>query len=279
MKSLGRGRGRWATGEEIQVMPEEYGDDGFSPETLLKIMDHNNVSRAVLLQGSLYGFQNEYTAEAVNKYPHRFIGAGTLDPFCTEAERILDHLTHGLGCRILKFELSSHGGLMGYHETFKIDGPEMEMVWQTAAARDMVVVLDIGRPGSPSFQVNGILEVIKKHPGLRLVLAHLLAPLAGDHESWLSAIQALRRENIWFDITALPWNIREPYPYSTSVAHLAEARKILGADRLIWGSDAPILLTLALYEQLISYVTESGVFTDLELAAVMAGNAAAVYGL
>ena len=70
LRPLGQGRGRWATGEEIQVIPEEYGDVGFSPENLMTLMDQNSVSQAVLLQGSLYGFQN----------PEQTLPYGCMDP-------------------------------------------------------------------------------------------------------------------------------------------------------------------------------------------------------
>ena len=54
-------------------------------------MDEEDVEKAILLQGSLYGFQNEYAMETAEKYPDRFKAAVTLDAFCKEADSILNH--------------------------------------------------------------------------------------------------------------------------------------------------------------------------------------------
>jgi predicted TIM-barrel fold metal-dependent hydrolase len=279
LRPIGQGRGRWATGEEIQVVPEKYGNFDFCPEQLIGLMDRNGVDRALLLQGCLYGFQNEFIFEVVNRFPDRFVGSGTLDPLCKGAERILDHLINDFRFRILKFELSSGGGLMGYHETLKIDGPEMEIVWHKAADQNIVIVLDIGNYGMASFQVDAIVRVVKRYPNLKMVLAHLLAPSPGLEKPWKEAVLKLRNTEILFDITALPWNIREPYPYPTAAGFLSNAKKLLGSERLIWGSDAPILLTIATYERLKDFVMNSGVFTDSELHRVMGGNAAEIYDI
>ena len=277
LRPVGQGRGRWATGEEIQVVPEKYGNYDFCPEQLIDLMDRNGVDKAVLLQGGLYGFQNEFVFEVVSRFPKRFVGSGTFDPLCKGAERILDRLIEDFRFRILKFELSSGAGLMSFHETLEIDGPQMEIVWQRAASQDVVVVLDIGNYGMESFQVDAVVRVMQKYPNLRMVLAHLLAPSPGFEEQWKEAILKLRNTTISFDITALPWNIREPYPYPTAGDFLAKAKNLVGSERLIWGSDAPILLTVASYQHLKDFVMKAGVFTDSELERVMGANAGEIY--
>ena len=69
LRPLGGGRARWANGLEIQLIPPELGDRSFTAEALLGVLDAHRVERAVLLQGSFYGFQNEYSAEAARVQP------------------------------------------------------------------------------------------------------------------------------------------------------------------------------------------------------------------
>ena len=47
-------------------------------------MDENQVEKAVLMQGSMYGFQNQYHYEVMQKYPDRFCPSCTVDPFMTD---------------------------------------------------------------------------------------------------------------------------------------------------------------------------------------------------
>lgn len=105
LRPLGNGNCRWATGEEFQIIPESYGDKKFLGETLLKIMDENHVEKAILLQGVLYGLQNEYVLETAAAHPDRFKGAVMLDPFCRCADEILDHFITDLHAKVFKFEL------------------------------------------------------------------------------------------------------------------------------------------------------------------------------
>ena len=84
---LGNGKGRWANGDVVQMIPEGLGDIGFTYETCHDFLKENGVEKAVILQGSYYGFANEYVAEAVKTYPEMFIGAGTFDPMTRYAEK------------------------------------------------------------------------------------------------------------------------------------------------------------------------------------------------
>ena len=62
LRAIGGGKCQWGSGEVFQLFPQtgDYGDDCFTAEQALAIMDRNNVEKAVLMNGSMYGFQNIY---------------------------------------------------------------------------------------------------------------------------------------------------------------------------------------------------------------------------
>jgi len=274
LRALGKGRGRWATGEETQFIPPEYGDKEFTAETLISLMKTNNIEKAVILQGALYGFQNDYTAEAVRRYPEQLVGAGTLDPYCLDAVKIVDHFAKDFKFKLLKFEVSTEFGLSGYHIDFRIDGKEMELVWDAASQYDMTVVFDIGSYGTSSFQTDAILNVAGRYKNLRIVIAHLFLPSASQEDMLIARLKEFKGDNIWFDIASLPVFVQpEPYPYPTSLRYLTHAKKIAGAHRLIWGSDIPMMLTRASYAELLNYICDSGVFNSGELEGILYNNA------
>ena len=157
LRPIGNGVCRWANGDEMAIIPKGYGDKEFMAETLLKIMDEEDVEKAILLQGSLYGFQNEYAMETAEKYPDRFKAAVTLDAFCKEADSILNHFIDDLHAKVFKFEVSVGGGMMGYHKNFIIDGEPFGKIFEKISkVEKATLVLDIGSPFMESCQVEAV---------------------------------------------------------------------------------------------------------------------------
>lgn len=278
LRPVGGGRARWSTGLEIQLIPPELGDRTFPGEALLRLLDAHGVGQAVLLQGSFYGFQNEYTAEVVRLAPARLVGAGTFDPFCRQRDAVLARLLGELAFPAVKLELSDGAGLMGYHAPFDLDGPVLAGPVEQVAAAGATLVLDLGSPGMSSFQPHAVARLARRHPRLRIVICHLLAPGPRDEAPLAEALEVLSAENVWFDLAAVPWNVRpEPFPYPTARRYLALAKRRAGSARLLWGSDAPSAATADTYARLLRWVVEAPELTGPELEGVLHRNACDAY--
>ncbi len=278
MRPIGGGKVRWADGTEAQLIPAELGDKEFTGSTLVRLMDEHQVEKAVLLQGIFCGFQNDYAYETAQAFPGRFAVAGTLDPFCNESEAILDRLLTTRQVKILKLEVSSGAGLMSYHPRFPIDGPPLEALYERMSKQEVTVALDLGSPGMPSFQPEAVARIARRFPGLRIVLCHLLAPRLDDGSALTSALKTLRLDNVWFDLSAIPWNIQpEIHPYPTGVGFVRLARKLVGYRKLLWGSDVPCVLTRETYARLRDYLITARIFHDNELEPVYRTNALVAY--
>ena len=277
MTALGGGKGAWATGEVCKMIPPALGEDAFTYDTAYQLLKDNDVEKAVLLQGSYYGFQNDYVSKAVNAHPDMFIGAGTFDPFAMYAEKLYDRLTHELGFRVLKFETSSGCGLMSYHDAFSVR-EVFSPIAEKCAKNGQILVLDIGSPGMGSFQPDGVREIADRYPELRVVVCHLLAPTRKDGEALKVALELLARDNIYFDLSAVPFNVQpEKYPYPTGLEFIACAKNIVGYDKLMWGTDIPSVLWYDTYANLRDYLMNSDVFTDAEKQAVFHDTASRVF--
>lgn len=277
LRGVGGGRARYADGSEFQMIPEKFGGS-FTADDMISVMDGNGVEKAVLLQGQFFGFQNEYTAEAVKKYPNRLIGAGSYDPFCAKAEDVKRRLFHELGFKAVKFEVSNGSGLMAYHLPIDLDGEVMNACYRHAADNGLTVVMDIGRPRNCCWQVDALATVVKKYPSVTFVICHLLAPQRTDVAILGGALSKLARPNVYFDLASLASNQQpETYPYPTAVEHLETAKRMVGSDRLMFGTDMPSNLCRDTYAHLTDYITLSGVFTDSELEDIFYNTANAVY--
>lgn len=278
LRGIGGGKAQYATGEVFQMFPPELGDFGVTPEALLKVMDENGVEKAVLLQGNFLGFQNEYTYQAVQKYPDRFVGAATYDPFCLKVDELRRRLFGELGFKAVKFELSNGSGLMANRAPVYLDGRIMNECFAHASDNGLTVVLDIGRPRNACWQVDALAKAISKYPDLTFVICHLLAPQRQDTELLREALGKLVKENVYFDISSLAHNQQpETYPYPTACVHLKNAKEIVGADRLMFGSDAPMNLARDTYAHLKGYIVNSEVFTAAELEDIFYNTANKVY--
>lgn len=278
LRAIGNGKARWANGDVMDLIPSGYGDKDFTTEALIKFMDDNDIDKAILMQGSLYGFQNEYTYEACIKYPEKFKGACTVDPFAENYLEILNRFVHKLNFKIIKLELSSGGGLMGYHNKFSIDGEKLDSIWKIANDNNLVMVLDIGDYTMASYQPEAIRNMAIKYPNLQIVICHLTAPLIGQEEKLKETLNILNVPNIAFDLAALPMiNNTEKYPFPQTQKLIKIAKEIVGTSKLIYGSDSPMAARLNSYKELSNYLIESHIFTEEQLKDVFYNNALRIY--
>lgn len=278
-RAIGGGKAQWGNGEIFQLIPAEYGDSwNFTAEKAIELMDQNEVEKAVLMHGSLYGFQNQYHARVMQKYPDRFCASCTVDPFMTDHMESLRHFLEDMGFRLVKFEISSGGGLMGCHDPFALDCDRMREIYALIEKNHGVVALDVGDLTMPSHQPEALARIADDFPGLKVVVCHLLAPMEDRIDEWRREMKLLRKDNLWFDFSSLP-KIVAPgtYPYPRVHELLYEAKEILGADRLMWGTDAPFAATQDSYEHLTDYLTKQTIFTEAEMQAFYYDNAGKVY--
>lgn len=278
LRSAGGGMAVYADGTSFKMIPDGMGETCVTPEDLIKVMDENGVEKAVLLQGQFFGFQNEYTAQAVKKYPDRFVGAGSYDPFCVNAEAVKRRLFKELGFKAVKFEMSNGSGLMAYHPPVDLNGETMRAEYKYACDNGLVFTVDIGRPRNCCWQVDALAAAAKDFPQLKFVVCHLLAPQIGDNQLLKQSLGKLALPNVWFDIASLAANQKpEAYPYPTAVKHLQTAKEVVGVDRLMFGTDMPSALCRDSYKHLTDYITNSGVFTESQLEQVMYSTADGIY--
>jgi L-fuconolactonase len=127
-------------------------------------------------------------------------------------------------------------------------------------------------------------EFVAKFPGMRFVLDHLAKPPVrkGEVKEWAAGIRKLAAfPNVYAKLSGLvaeadwgAWKAEDFTPY------LDVAMEAFGARRLMVGSDWPVCLVGAEYEQAIGVVREyCGRLSEDERNAVMGGTAGEFWGL
>ena len=278
LRSCGGGRGMYADGSACQLIPPAWNTDQATPERILQVMDEHHVERAVLLQGGYLGFQNLYSWQAQQKWPSRFLAAGAYDPYSRGRDGIVRHLFEELGLRVVKFEVSTGSGLMATHPVFALDGEMMEREAAFADEHGLVFVIDIGKLGSPSSQIEALRRLILRHAGMKFVVCHLLAPKQAELEAMAAGLAALALPNVWFDLASLQHNVRpDTPPYPVTRRFLARAIEVVGADRLLFGTDAPQNLCAFRYADLVATIAEDPALAPEQKECILYHNARGVF--
>ena len=278
MRSIGGGQGIYADGSICQLIPKEWNTEQVTPERILEVMDAHEVERAVLLQGGYLGFQNQYSYEAQQKYPERFLAAAAYDPYCRNRDAIVRHLFEQQGIRVVKFEVSTGSGLMANHPVFALDGEMMEREAAFAEEHGLVFVIDIGKLGSPSSQISALRNLILHHPQMRFVVCHLLAPKQTELHAMQQGLEMLHLPNVWFDLASLSHNVRPdepPFPVTRQFIH--SAIKTVGADRLLFGTDMPSNLCHFRYQDMVDTIAEDAALADEQKRLILYENAKTVF--
>ncbi|MCY3977333.1 MAG: amidohydrolase family protein [Chloroflexi bacterium] len=284
-RSLPWGKVRWGE-ETIQLLPPFNERTSFPAEALLAQMDWAGVERAALLQGPFYGEANAYVASAVARFSDRFIGAFAPDPLAPDVKGQFKQCVEEYGLRIVKFELTEPTGLTGLYPDLRIDAPEFEWIYESAQREGLIITFDLGKIGSRAYQTEAVANIATRYPGLTIVIAHLAQPPIGEsqdaelNEKWRRQILLGRKPNIYFDLSALPAYSPDydEYPYPPAQDYIRRATELIGAEKIMWGTDAPGLLMSGSYRQLLNYVRlHCDFLTEEEMAGLLGLNALRVY--
>ena len=276
LRAIGGGKAMYADGSVLNLIPPELGEYTVTPESVIALMDREGVEKAVILQGNYLGFQNQYALDATHKYPDRFQAAVTFDPFCRNKKLILENLVDKQGAKVLKMEVSTGSGLMAAHETLPLDGKIMEEVYEYADQKNMVCVMDIGRVEMESYQPEALRRAILRHPNMKWVVCHVLAPQKGGEARMEDDLRLLNL-NVWFDFAAIATNVNrgEAYPFPAAQEVVRRAKGVVGADRMMFGTDIPSTLTRQSYRHMVEYALP--LFTEAEQEKVYYDTANMVY--
>jgi predicted TIM-barrel fold metal-dependent hydrolase len=98
---------------------------------------------------------------------------------------------------------------------------------------------------------------------------------------WKEQVLLAQHTNVWLDLSALPACAHgEAYPFPSVGRWLRRAVELVGSSKLLWGTDAPGLLTVASYPQLLTQMqTHLEFLPEAEVMGVLGLNALAAYKL
>jgi predicted TIM-barrel fold metal-dependent hydrolase len=232
-----------------------------SAEDVVEHMGASGVDRTVVMgfpwkDGGLCREHNDYLLEAIRKYPDKLIAFATIQPLdardAQELERCLDAGMMGMG------ELGPDGQ--------KFDIEDKWVLEATAAvlqAHSRPLLVHSSEPMGHEYAGKGkqhpwrLLKLAQNFPDLTIVLAHWGGGLP-FYELMPEVREALR--NVYYDTAATT------YLYSFDIFKVAV--ELVGVERIIWGTDYPLLSQA----KFLKRVRERGL-EKRALEAILGGNA------
>ena len=205
------------------------------PSELMAAMDAGGVDRAVVFgfpwqSPELYRRHNDFVMEAVREFPGRLIGFGCFDPLAPGAAEEAE--------RCLAGGLAGIGELAFYRSG--IDDAALDAlvpVMEVCRRRGRPVLLHTNEPvghvypGKTPNTLAQIYRLVERFRDNTLVLAHWGGGLFFYHLLKREVKDRLR--NVYFDTAASPY-LYDPAVYSVAV-------QAVGAEKILFGSDYPLL--------------------------------------
>lgn len=265
-----------------RVSPPEFADCRFPAERLLALMDAEGVDGAVIVQNPVIGIINEEVREALEAHPDRFAGVVQVDPRASGALETILQYARSRRQRTLKLEMSEEWGWSGVHPGLRLDGPELTGLWELASELRINVIIDPGPIGNPGYQVEALDRLSDQYPGVRFLIEHLAYLQPNDDEAAkrrrIEMLRLALKPNVFIGFSATAGLLQEPYPCRGAVGLLEDAVKLVGAKKILWGTDVPYTLRRHTYRQMLDTVRRDAPFlSEAERARILGGNAGGMF--
>ena len=264
IRSLKNGRSIFLD-EEVQMLPPFMTDGVNSAEVFLSNMDYAQVAAAVVVQELIDGCQNDYLAQVQRQYPDRF--------FCM-----------GMAWNMEEAQTVVQAGLKGIaYPGHRMTRPLTDLmpIFKLMEAQGMVLSMCLS---DNEAQLSQMEEVIAECPSLRIAIGHFgmanppVTPPWEDRR-WRNEIRLALHENVRIETGGITWLYNsEFYPFPSAVRTIREAAGLVGADKLMWGSDYPRTITAITYRMSYDFIVKSQELSDKEKRLLLGENARTFYG-
>ncbi len=250
------------------ALPDWPADRFVDAEKLLERMKRAGVDRAVLVQySSAHGYDNRYVLATAKQHPDRFVAVCTLDGLQPQApEQLTDCVKQGAaGVRI-----RARGREPG------LEWLSCEPLWQRAAELQIPVCVHF----MENVQAEGLRilpSLLRQFPKLPVVLDHAGNPPWREGPPWYGmqpVLDLARFDQLTLKFATINLERLHAAGVEPDIA-LHPLVTAFGANRIMWGSDAPN--TPGDYGEMLSWMRSATSTLEADREWIFAGTALRVY--
>ncbi|WP_159881046.1 amidohydrolase family protein [Paenibacillus puerhi] len=263
---LARGDYGWLTPEQ-GVLYRDYGPNELRPE-----LSRRHIDRTIVVQAAPTVEETRYLLKLCEREESLAGVVGWVDLEADDVEQMLD-------------ELAASPYFKGVRPMLQDLGDDAYIV-RDKVLRSLGMLVERGLTLDilvRSRHLPYVAQMLDLVPGIPAVIDHIAKPdiAGGEREPWLSGMETVaEHENVYVKLSGMVteadlanWTEADIRPYVTEVC------RMFGPERLMFGSDWPVCLLAASYEEVVSLVerTLPEAWKAEERAAVFGGNAARFY--
>ncbi|WNQ10918.1 amidohydrolase family protein [Paenibacillus aurantius] len=265
---IDRGDYGWIT-PEIPVLYRDY-----LPEDLKPILDRHGIGGTIAVQAAPTLEETDYLLSLAEKHPAILGVVGWLDlndPRWREHfERHRQHPRY-IGFRIMIQEMPDARVILE---------PSFVEALRFFAEEDVPVDLLV-----KAGQLDSLVELLDRVPNVRGVIDHIAKPFIsrGEMEPWLSQMRRIASHpGIYCKLSGMVTEADpESWKPSDLTGYIRSAIELFGPDRVMFGSDWPVCLLAASYDEVMEALEESlpDGYSEVDREKLFGGNAAVFYKL
>lgn len=209
-------------------------------EQLLWEMDRNGVDLSVIVCARIdhNPGNNDYARDVVRRHPDRFVQFADVD--CSWSDTY-----HAPGAAKRLREAAERYQLKGFTHYLKADtdwfaSAEGTAFFQTAADLGLIASLALAPAWQPALR-----ELARRFPTVPFLCHHMAGARVGDAARLQQITASAAVPNIYVKLSGFHYvaPVSWEYPYRESHEVVRALFEAFGADRLLWGSDYPVVRT------------------------------------
>jgi L-fuconolactonase len=219
-----------------------------SIESLLTLMDANNVEGAVLVQPTPYGWDNRYLLDAARIAPNRFRTVCLVDPSQQNSASEMQKLVQESGANGFRFN---------WHlkpvEEWKNNSIHHDL-WKMADKLNCPLCIQCTLDYVPLLQ-----DFAKKHPSVRIVIDHLGKPNTSfgvNHPKFQELLSLADLKNVYIKLSGFYYASSQPAPFNDVLLFVQAIISAFDAHRCLWGSDFPFVVDRWNYASSLNWLNE-----------------------
>ena len=198
-------------------------------ERQIEVMDRYGIDYGVLVQVSMYSWDNRYVLDCARRYPGRFQLVGLVNP---ESDQVEEEMTMLANQGIKGLRL----GPMLRPDIEWFNTKRADRVWYIAGELGLILTLLV----IPE-QIPAARRAIQRFPSTRILVDHLARPDQAAAPNLTRELLSLSDfEQVAIKLSALGFISRMPYPHQDILELIRDVYDYFGADRMVWGTDTPM---------------------------------------
>ncbi|GLG02807.1 amidohydrolase [Alicyclobacillus hesperidum subsp. aegles] len=250
---------------DMGVLYKDYLPIDLEPE-----LKKHNIHGSILVQAAPTYEETDFLLSLATRNQSILGVVGWMNPQDYEWERrIRDYMNH---CKWVGFRL-----MIEYMEDLLVLLSEPCISMLNFCARNNISVDVLARV----HQLPALIKLLERVPDLRVVLDHLAKPdvRQAELDPWLTYVRNLSNNpNVFVKLSGLVTEAGDKWLYTDFTPYIHYALEYFGTERVMFGSDWPVCLTAASYEQVIDIIN-SNIPNDFLQDGLWGENARRFYGI